>query len=63
VPALGEEDVSRLDIAMDNVSRVSGVERVCDIDRNREKNFRPRGRPAMRCFSVSPSRNSITMKA
>ena len=48
---------------MDNVSRVSGVERVCDIDRNREKNFRPRGRPAMRCFSVSPSRNSITMKA
>src|ERR1700733_13168556 len=35
-----EENVGGLDVAVDNTSRVSGVERVGDVDGNGEKNFR-----------------------
>jgi hypothetical protein len=40
VPALGHEDVRRLDVAVDDASGVSGVERVGDVDGDGEKNVR-----------------------
>ena len=60
---LGDEDVCRLDVAVDNTFSVSGVERVGDIDCNRSRTSGSSGRPAMRCFSVTPSRYSMAMKA
>ncbi len=40
VPALGHEDVRRLDVAVDDAGSVSGVERVGDVDGDGEKNVR-----------------------
>ncbi len=36
---LGDEDVCRLDVAVDNTFSVSGVERVGDINCNRKQHF------------------------
>ena len=61
VSALGDKDVRRLDVAVDDAFGVGGVERVGDLDPRASNALVSRGFPAMRCFSVTPSRNSITM--
>ena len=62
MPALGDEDVRRLDVAMDDAFGVSGIQRIGNLDRQtRAAHPCPEGRPAMRCFSVVPSRNSMAM--
>jgi hypothetical protein len=61
--ALGYKDVGGLDITVDNAFRVSRVERIGDLDRQPNSTSVSTGLPAMRCFRVTPSRNSIAMKA
>ena len=64
VPAPRDENVRRLDVAMNNALAVRGIQRVGNFDgRDRAAISSPIGRPAMRCFRVTPSRNSIEMKA
>ena len=64
VAAAGDEQIRRLDVAVDDPGGVRGVERVGDLDRQRQQRDRCRARaPPMRCFSVIPSRNSMTRKA
>ncbi len=41
---------------------VRGIQRIGDLDAEREQFSSPCGLPAMRCFSVWPSRNSMAMK-
>ena len=48
---------------MHNALGVGGVERVGDLDGERENVSSSSGRPPMRFFSVIPSRNSMAMKA
>ena len=48
---------------MDDASGMGSVERVGDFDGQASSTSVSIGRPAMRCFSVIPSRNSMTMKA
>ncbi len=62
VSALGHEDVRRLDVAVNDALGVRGVERVGNLDGQRQNSVSS-GRPAIRCFSVTPSRNSMAMKA
>ena len=40
MPALGDKDVCRLDVTMNDVSSVSGIQRISNVDCEREKNFR-----------------------
>ena len=40
VSALGDEDVSRLDVAVDDALGVGGIERVGDLDGEREDQIR-----------------------
>ena len=61
--AFRNEDVGRLDVAMDNFFGVRGVERVGDLDGQGEQGLGVHGWPEMRCFRVTPSRNSMAMKA
>jgi len=56
---LGNEDVRWLDITMNNPYGVVGIERIGNLDSKRQTVSISIGFPAMRCFSVSPSRNSI----
>jgi hypothetical protein len=63
VPSLGEEDIGGLDVAMNNALGVRCVESIGDFDRQISNWSVSSGRPAMRCFSVSPSRNSMAMNA
>ena len=60
--ALGDEDVCGLDVAMDNAGGVCRIQCVGNFDSQRQSRVSvSRGRPAMRCFSVIPSRNSMAM--
>ena len=61
--ALGHEDVGGLDVAVDNAFSVGGVEGIGNFDRQPEQVSVSMGLPAMRCFSVMPSRNSMAMNA
>ena len=61
VSALRDENVGRLDVAVDDAFGVSGVERVSNLNRQAEQYIRLHGLPAMRCFKVIPSRNSMAM--
>ena len=61
--ALGDEDVCGLDVAMDDAFAVGGIQRVGDFDGEPSRTSISSGRPAMRCFSVTPSRYSMAMKA
>ena len=57
------EDVGRLDVAMHDPLAVRRIEPVGNLYRDAEQVFASIGRPTMVCFSVTPSRNSITMNA
>ena len=61
--SLGEEDVGGLDVAMRNALRVRGFECFGDLDSEPEQVVGTKGRSAMRCLSVMPSRYSMTMQA
>ena len=64
VPSLSDENVRGLDVAMNDAFGVGGIQSVGNLDRQTEQNIAiSMGFPAMRCFSVMPSRNSIAMKA
>jgi hypothetical protein len=39
VAALGDKDVSGLDVAVDDAFRVSGIERVCNLNRQSKQNI------------------------
>ena len=61
--ALGDEDVGRLDVAVDDALGVRGVQRVGDLRwPARAARRSVAAGPAMRCFSVRPSSNSMAMK-
>ena len=60
--APGDEDVCRLDIAMDDALGVRRVQCIGDLDRQRSSSSIARGCPSMACFKVTPSRNSMAMK-
>ncbi len=62
VPALGDKNVGGLDVAVDDSLR-SGQHRARRQSRwpDRVEHRSPAGFPAMRCFSVTPSRNSMAM--
>ena len=62
VTSLGDEDIRGLDVAMDDALGVRGVEGVGDFNGEREHSLHFQGRPAIRCFRVMPSRNSMAMK-
>ena len=60
--ALGDENVRRLDVPMDD-SLACAASRASAISMASERNNSvSSGRPAMRCFSVMPSRYSMAMK-
>ena len=60
--ARGQEDVRRLDVAMDDALAVRGVERIGDGDaRCRRGRGTSSGPRASRCWSVSPSSSSMAM--
>ena len=62
VAARRDEDVGRLDVAVDDALRVRGVQRVGNLDRRGRAAARSAsGLPPMRCFSVCPSSNSMAM--
>ena len=64
VSAFGDEDVCRLNVTMNNALAVCRVQPVGDFDGQIDSSSSvSNGRPAMRCFSVLPSRNSMAMKA
>jgi len=50
-------------IAMDDALSVRSLERLGDLDREREQRAVGIGPDSMRCFSVWPSRYSMAMKA
>jgi hypothetical protein len=60
--AAGDEQIRRLDVAVNDAGGVR-LERIGDLDCQRQQPIDPSGRPPMRCFSVIPSRNSITRNA
>jgi hypothetical protein len=62
VAPLGDEDVGGFDVAVDDTFGVGRIERVGDFDAELGEQLGLRGWPEMRCFSVIPSRYSITMK-
>ncbi len=39
VPALGDKDVGRLDVAVDDTLRMRGVQAIGDLNRKREQRF------------------------
>ena len=57
-----DEDVGRLDVAMNDAFAVRGVERVGDLRGEIEQQSVSIGAPAIWCFRVTPSRNSMAMK-
>jgi hypothetical protein len=61
VVALGDKEVRGLDVAVDDPLRVGGVERVGNLDCEIQEDIGLDG--FLRYFSVTPSRNSIAMKA
>ena len=63
VAARGDEDVCGLDVAVNDAVGMGGVERVGDFDSQRKQVSVSSGRPPMACLSVTPSRNSMAMKA
>ena len=54
------ENIRGLDVAVNNAFRMGSVEGVGDLDTQLEKSFHIHRAPAIRCFSVKPSRNSMT---
>jgi len=60
--SLGDEDVRGLDVPVDDAFGMRGIERVGNLDPQPSRTSVSMGLPAMRCFSVMPSRNSMTMK-
>ena len=64
VATLGDENIGGLDVAVNDAFGVRGVKRIGNLNAERQARSRcPRAVPAMRCFSVTPSRNSMAMKA
>ena len=62
VAAIGNEDIRRLDIAVNDAFRVRGIQRIGNLDRQVDSSVSvSSGRPPMRSFSVMPSRYSMTM--
>ena len=59
---LGYEDVRGFDIAVYDSGRVRCIEGVGNLDSQRQDSFGSSGLAPMRCFNVTPSRNSMTMK-
>ena len=63
VAALGDENIGGLDVAMNDVFLMGGVERVGDFDAERDEHFEGERALGDVLFSVAPWRNSIAMKA
>ena len=60
--ALGDKDVARLNVAVDDTSRMSRIQGVGISMAKKTTSSVSNGRPAILCFNVSPSRYSIAMK-
>ena len=61
VAAIGDENVGRLDIAVNDAFGMRGVQRIGNLNRDRKQLSNSSGLPPMRSFSVAPSRHSMTM--
>ncbi len=59
--ALGHKHVRGFYIAVNDPSGMSGIQPIGDLDGEGEDQTVSIGRLPMRCFSVMPSRNSMTM--
>ena len=53
MPALGDEDIRRLDVTMHDALGVRRIQRIGDLDGQSQQSLVSSGRPAMRCFSVA----------
>ena len=63
VAAFGDENVGGLDVAMDDVFLMGGVEGVGNFDGEGDEHFECERCCEMCCLSVAPCRNSMAMKA
>src|SRR5213594_1699860 len=62
VPTFGDEDVRRLDIAMDDPFGMRRISASVTSMATASQRSISSGRPSMRCLSVVPSRYSMAMK-